>query len=165
MDNIRPLPLPLRDMVRLGTLKHEILMFFLEKIDKVRRALEEERWLTAIRLEVEARERSTYTPPWTRDAMRTGTRSLDSSPGFETSDMPSKEQAVPIPDQDKCQKRKRFASRAPKGVKRPASGRTETVDVEEKRELVEQSRRPTREWVRSGSVSRRRSESRTPSTA
>ena len=64
-------------------------------------------------------------------------------------------------DRRENRKQKRSSSRAPKGAKRSAS-RTETGDVEDRSSRTERSRRPEREWPRSCSVSRRRSESRPP---
>ena len=61
-------------------------------------------------------------------------------------------------------KRKQSASCDPSGVKRPASCRTETRDVKDRKEQ-ERSRRQYREWPRRSLVSRRRSESRPPSAA
>ena len=61
-------------------------------------------------------------------------------------------------------KRKQSASCAPTGVKRPASGRTETGDINDRRE-TERSRRPQRDWPWRSLVSQRRSESRAPSAA
>ena len=160
-------------MVRLGAPEPKPPLFFLEKIEKVKKALEvEEKWLEAARCELKERE---VRIDYLRTTLDQACSSDWDSIGFKSRipALPPQQPTRRIKEQPRLiwtnaanrdsRKWKWSSSHAPRGVKRPASSRMDTGDVEDRRETTELSRKPQREWPRSGSVSRRRSESRAPS--
>ena len=147
---------------------------FLDKVERLQQAQKtEEKWLASASREVTAREDRVEYFQSTLEQACAG--EWDSVFGyyFRIPSLPSRPptcrirkvpRSIRTSTADRVCQRKRSASCAPIGVKRPASGRTETGDINDRRE-TEHSRRPHRDWPRRSLVSRRRSESRAPSTA
>ena len=160
---------------RLVAPEPETLTFIAGKLERLQDALKsEERWLESARREVTAREERV--PYFTTTLQCAEDNDWDMVIGYESRILalpprPPTCRARKIPRADRTstlkrvsRKRKRSISRAPTGVKRPASRKTETKDdgVDDRRE---RSRRQSREWPRGNSVTRRRSKSRPPSAA
>ena len=164
-------------MTRLGSMGISPPMFFLERIERVKQDLDaEEKLLEIAQSEVLARKKRTA---FLRNILdQACSRELEVLIGYNTRipalpSQPARRRtrrqpraARPSgPDRKEARKCKRSSSRAPPagGVESSAYGRTETTNTAES-SRTERSRKPQRVWPRSSSISRRRSESRAPST-
>ena len=156
-------------MERLGAPEPETPAFIAEKIERLLDALKsEEKWLESAHHELTAREeRVRYFETTLRVAKDSD---WDAIIGYESRILalpprPPMHRTRKLPRAVRTstaervsRKRERSASHAPPRVKRPASRRTGTRDVEERRE-PERLRKQFRKWPRGNSVLRRRSES------
>ena len=145
---------------RLGAPEPETPTFIAEKLERLQYALKsEEQWLELAYCEVTAREEWVRYFTATLQCAENG--DWDTVIGYEsripalpprlpmrwTRKMP---RAVRTSTSERVSwKRKRSASGAPPGVKRPASRRTETRDIDDRRE---RSRRQSRGWPWGNSV-------------